>query len=62
MPDGSDVLFRNLVRTLKRVDRNDRSASGVSSSDDEDEKKHGWSLICLLRRYDLHMVSADHLP
>ena len=62
MPDGSDVSFRNVVRTLERVGRNNRCASGVSSSDDEDEKKHGLSLIGVLHHYDLHMVSAEHLP
>ena len=62
MPDGSDMLFRKLVRTLKRVGRKNRRASDVSSSDDEDEKQHGWSLLGLLRHYELHMVSAEHLP
>ena len=62
MPDGSDVFFRNLVRTLKRIGRKNRSASDVSSSDDEYEKKHGWSLLGLLCQYELHMVSAEHLP
>ena len=62
MPDGGDVSFRNLVRTLKRVGRKSRSAADVSSSDDEEEKNHGWSLLGLLRQYELHMVSAEHLP
>ena len=62
MPDGSDVFFRNLVRTLKRVGRKNRSVSDDSSSDDEDDKKRGWSLLGLLQSYDLHMMSAEHLP
>ena len=48
MPDGSDVFFRNLVRTLKRVGRKNRSVSDDSSSDDEDDKKRGWYSIGLL--------------
>ena len=50
MPDGSDVFFRNLVRTLKRVGRKNRSVSDDSSSDDEDDKKRGWSLLGLLQQ------------